>query len=200
MPNASLRVRNACVCLCVVPTACSVADAVASASLEPDGSQSSELKALPPLPSPTLAAPSGHRLAFLLNASGVKIYVCQAAAGGFAWTFKAPQAALVDRHAHVLAKHYAGPTWESVPDGSKVVAEKIREFTDDPRSIPALLLKANAHEGEGRMSSVSYIQRLETSGGVSPADGCDAQHVSAVARVAYAATYYFYRAARRNGD
>jgi hypothetical protein len=43
------------------------------------------------------------------------------------------------------------------------------------------------------MADVSYIQRLDTAGGLAPTTGCDASHVGAIARVDYTATYFFYR-------
>jgi hypothetical protein len=44
------------------------------------------------------------------------------------------------------------------------------------------------------MSDVTFIQRLDTVGGLAPTSACDAQHVGEVAGVEYTATYYFYRA------
>lgn len=46
------------------------------------------------------------------------------------------------------------------------------------------------------MSEVTYIQRLDTQGGLAPATGCDAAHEGATARIGYTATYYFYRAGK----
>lgn len=158
-------------------------------------SASSMLKSFPPLPSPTLAVPEGNRLAFYFDAIGVQIYACQSTASGFGFTFQAPEASLFDRRGRLVIKHFGGPAWQSVDDGSKVIATKIADFTDDPRSIPELLLRASSHEGKGRMADVTYIQRLETVGGLAPAGGCDADHVGVVARVPYTATYFFYRAA-----
>ncbi len=43
------------------------------------------------------------------------------------------------------------------------------------------------------MDDVSYIQRLDTVGGLAPSSGCDAAHVGAIARVDYKATYFFSR-------
>jgi len=145
------------------------------------------------LPSPTLAVPAGARLAFALDAKGVQIYACQAAEAGFAWTLNAPEATLADRQGQIVVKHYAGPTWEWLADGSKVEASKLQAFSDDAGSIPKLLLKVNKHEGQGRLSDVTYIQRLATTRGLAPATGCDAAHLDAVERVEYTATYYFYR-------
>jgi hypothetical protein len=42
------------------------------------------------------------------------------------------------------------------------------------------------------MQNVSYIQRLDTAGGLAPTTGCTADHVGEIAEVPYTATYYFY--------
>jgi hypothetical protein len=178
-------------CLLLGPLACSAAnekgedEAVASAGLS---------LRLPPLPSPTLAVPAGNRLKFYADAIGVQIYACEATATGFAWTFRAPEASLLDRRGRVVIDHYAGPTWEWVADGSKVVAARVAGFTDDPSAIPELLLQATSHENAGRLSQVTYIQRLETTGGLAPSAGCDAEHIGVTVRVDYTATYFFYEA------
>jgi Protein of unknown function (DUF3455) len=152
------------------------------------------LATLPALPSPTLGVPEGNELAFHADAIGVQIYSCAATTAGQAWTFQGPEASLRDQHGRVVVKHYAGPTWQSVSDSSKVVAGKVAEFAANPKAIPELLLQAKSHEGAGLMADVTYIQRLKTSGGLSPSDGCDAAHVGTVARIAYTASYFFYRA------
>jgi hypothetical protein len=134
-------------------------------------------------------------LAFYYDAIGVQIYSCQATETGYAWTFQAPEANLFDRKGRLVVKHYGGPTWEAVSDQSKVVAKKLEEFSARTDAIPELLLQASAHDGKGQMDDVSYIQRLETLGGLAPSSGCDAAHVGATARVDYTATYFFYRPA-----
>lgn len=143
---------------------------------------------------PAIAAPAGNKLAFSYDAAGVQIYDCAAAATGFAWVFRAPEATLYGRNGRVAATHFAGPTWRST-DGSSVVAAKAAEFAASPDAIPWLLLRATSHDGAGRMANVTYVQRLETVGGKAPATGCDATTAGAVARVDYAATYSFYEAA-----
>jgi hypothetical protein len=185
------------VCVLLAPLGCSAADDSTSdnsVTSEDVTSESSMLRALPELSSPTLAVPDGNRLAFYFDATGVQIYTCQAAATGFAWTFQAPEALLFDRRGRAVIDHYAGPTWESLKDGSSVVATKVAGFTPDPSAIPELLLQASAHIGKGRLSRVTFIQRLETTGGLAPTTGCDAEHIGASARVDYTATYYFYEA------
>jgi hypothetical protein len=166
-----------------------------SASAVTVGSESAALK-LPPISDAKLAPPAGNRLAFANDAIGVQIYSCQAAGSGFAFTFVAPEASLFDCNGKVVIKHFGGPTWQSVADGSSVVAKKVGELTDDPKSIAELLLQATTHGGNGIMSDVTFIQRLETVGGLAPTDGCDASQVGVVARVPYTATYFFYKAGR----
>jgi hypothetical protein len=157
-------------------------------------SQALSMKGAPALPSPTLAVPAGNRLAFHYDAVGVQIYDCKANATGASWVFRAPEATLYGKHGKIEGKHYVGPTWES-KDGSTVVGSKVAAFTADPASIPELLLAAVSHTGDGRMSEVTYVQRLDTVGGIAPATGCDATLVGATARIDYTATYYFYEAA-----
>jgi hypothetical protein len=146
----------------------------------------------------SLAPPVGNELAFVTAASGVQEYTCN----GTAWVFVAPDAQLYSAHGcqdEALGHHYAGPTWEWYEDGSTVVAAKRAAATIDPASIPWLLLQATSHgPNDGRMSDVTYIQRLVTDGGIAPATGCDADHVGAAANVPYTAKYFFYRAATGN--
>ncbi len=152
------------------------------------------------IPEP-LRVPSNQSLLFKAAAKGVQIYICTAKAESktdFEWTLKAPSADLFSDRGVLLGKHYAGPTWELKSDGSKVVglvSSKVNAPQKD--AIPLLLLKAKSHQGTGMMSSVSWIQRLDTLGGKAPATGCDLAHQQAEVRVPYAANYYFYRAANR---
>jgi uncharacterized protein DUF3455 len=142
-----------------------------------------------------IAVPDGNRFAFSFDAEGVQIYKCTANATGTAWSwvFQAPQADLFGKNDHFVGTHYAGPTWEFL-DGSSVKGSKVAAATPDPTAIPWLLLKAVSHDGDGRMAEVTYIQRLETVGGLAPATGCDVAHPDAIANVDYTATYAFYRA------
>jgi hypothetical protein len=148
----------------------------------------------PPVP-PTLQVPDGQTVLLKAHAKGVQIYQCVATAGDpgkFDWSFKAPEADLTNKDGKKIAKHYAGPTWEA-NDGSKVVGAVLQK-TDAPRpgAVPWLLLKAKTNEGTGTFARVTYIQRVDTEGGVAPAAGCDQAHVNAEARVEYRANYYFY--------
>jgi len=111
----------------------------------------------------------------------------------FEWSFRAPEAALVDLAGRSLGKHYAGPTWESL-DGSTVVGEiKSRDPGPDRFAIPWLLLTAKSTAGSGLFSQTRSIQRIQTTGGIAPAEACTSENAKQLARVPYTATYYFYR-------
>lgn len=144
-----------------------------------------------------LAAPTGNGLAFELRADGVQIYSCASSPGTAqpAWALQAPEATLFDERGQRAGTHRAGPTWEAL-DGSSVVGAKVEAATPDRAAIPWLLLRAASHgAGPGRMSDVTFVQRIRTSGGMSPSEGCSAATVGTVVRVPYRAVYCFYRSA-----
>jgi len=109
---------------------------------------------------------------------------------------------LLDEGNTVVGTHYVGPTWQA-EDGSFVRAARVAGAPAPiAGAVPWLLLSANAHGGpEGRMTSVTSIQRLTTSGGVAPAaEECNAATVKTEARVPYTADYFFYRANNGNSE
>jgi hypothetical protein len=150
---------------------------------------------LPPQGPDNPKVPDGQAVLLKALGKGVQIYNCKARADDpskFEWSFKAPEADLTNEDGKKIAKHYAGPTWEA-NDGSKVVGE-VQKKADAPRpgAVPWLLLKAKSNEGTGTFAKVTYIQRVDTEGGVAPAAGCDQAHVTTEVRVDYRANYYFY--------
>jgi hypothetical protein len=145
-----------------------------------------------------LAPGKKQRLWFVLRGDGVQIYTCTATASGHEWLFKAPEAELLNRGGAVVGTHYAGPTWEH-DDGSTVVAASIASApSPKPNAIPWLLLRAVSHSGHGKMTNVTAIQRLATTGGTAPTSRCDAANVGDEARVPYTADYFFYRTGHGN--
>jgi len=121
-------------------------------------------------------------------AVGVQIYQWN----GTAWVFIAPAAVLYANEDHdgEVGSHYVGPTWES-NSGSKVVGRRINGCTPDPNSIPWLLLEAVTSEGPGIFNHVTYIQRVNTVGGVAPST--PGTTIGQEAQVPYTAEYVFYR-------
>jgi hypothetical protein len=135
----------------------------------------------------TLKAPAGAKLLLQAHAAGDQIYVCD----GSNWTFSRPDAKLFDDSGKQIGSHFAGPTWE-YSDGSRVIGKVIANAAPDPQSISWLLLEAKGHDGNGLLSRVTSIQRIETKGGTAPAEGCDAAHKGQETRAHYTAIYLFY--------
>ena len=143
-----------------------------------------------------LNVPAHNVLQFTTYATGVQTYVCKARpddATRFEWTFVAPTADLWNPAGEKIGTHYAGPTWEAA-DGSKVAAKVVeRADAAAPGAIPWLLLEATSHTGTGVFGEVSYIQRLETVGGIAPADGCDQAADGTERAIEYTAQYAFFQ-------
>lgn len=148
---------------------------------------------VPDLPSPlcdSVQVPSENKVTFFrLYAVGAQIYRWN----GTTWTFVEPVATLyADANYHdKVGIHYVGPTWES-NGGSKVVATRLASCAPDATAIPWLLLQTVSTDGPGIFGSVTYIQRVNTKGGIAPT--APGSSIGAVAQVPYAAEYHFYRA------
>ena len=144
-----------------------------------------------------LKPPAGQTASVTARAVGVQIYECKPKKDDpsqLEWALKGPDAELRDAGGQKIGKHYLGPTWEA-NDGSKVVGEvKAKDPGPDPAAIPWLMLKAKSTEGAGVLGKTASIQRLYTTGGKAPSDGCGKEAEGAVVRVDYKATYRFYRA------
>lgn len=147
----------------------------------------------PPEVPGNIAVPAGHVLSSMGAAEGFQIYGCQSTG----WVLQQPQAVLLAGGHKPFALHYGGPTWTAM-DGSSVVGARVDGVpAPSPSDIPWLLLRATPKPGavEGALTGTTYIQRLNTSGGVAPATGCDADHLGATTLVPYTADYFFFRAA-----
>ena len=143
-----------------------------------------------------IAVPSGSKLAFTLHGSGLQNYECRAkpaGAGGYDWVFVSPEAALSDRLGALVGRHYAGPTWE-YGDDSKVTGKVLADAAaPKPGDIAWLLLQGTSSARIGVFNGVTYIQRVNTEGGVAPSDACAANLVGTKKAVPYNADYLFYK-------
>ena len=140
---------------------------------------------LQPLDAPTVVAQ--------LAAKGVQIYECRSRKdqpGATEWAFVGPEAELLDSKGRRIGKHYAGPSWES-DDGSKLVGSvKARADAANPDSIPWLLLVTQSVSTPGAFSKATYIQRVNTLGGLPPsAEACSSESLGRIERVGYTADY-----------
>jgi hypothetical protein len=142
----------------------------------------------------TLAAPA-QSVIVTYHAEGAQIYECKAGSdGALTWTFREPIATLL-LDGKTAGRHYAGPTWE-LSDGSiitgKTTASAPGATADD---IPWLKLEVASRRGNGLLSGVTTIQRLNTVGGVLTGP-CD--QVGSFRSAQYSADYSFLGGRNRN--
>jgi Protein of unknown function (DUF3455) len=151
-------------------------------------------------PAPTvpseIVVPEGNKVFLVGHAVGVQIYSCNATPSGFAWSSATPRANLYNDQGKLIITHFAGPTWQAM-DGSRVVGRAEASVTVDRTAIPWVRLAAasTAAGPEGdRLVATTYIQRIETTGGLTPpAAECNAATAGTVAEVPYTADYYFWK-------
>lgn len=130
-----------------------------------------------------LAVPAGQHLALTATVElGSQVYACR----GGAWALEAPAAVLTAPSTDVL--HDAGPRWTATTDGSSLTGAQVAA-APVPGAAPDLLLRASGHAGQGVMSTVDFVQRLDVHGGAPPSGGCaDGAHQA----VGYTAEYRFF--------
>jgi photosystem II stability/assembly factor-like uncharacterized protein len=166
---------------------------------------------LPPVP-PELQVPPGNKAFSEGHAVGTQNYICLPSDSGFAWTFFGPQATLFNDDDKQIITHFlslnpdergmARATWQHSRDTSTVWAMPIASSSDpkfvEPDAIPWLLLQVVGTEpgptGGERLTRTTFIQRLNTSGGVAPMTACPV--VGQTLFVPYMADYFFYKAVK----
>jgi Protein of unknown function (DUF3455) len=163
---------------------------------------------LPSVP-PALQVPPGNKAFREGHAVGTQNYICLPSGSGFAWTFLGPQATLFIDDDKQIITHFLSPnpdengmaaraTWQHSRDTSTVWGRMIASSPDPGGAIPWLLLEVVGTEsgptGGNSLTKTTFIQRLNTSGGVAPMTACPG--VGQLLFVPYTADYLFYRAAR----
>jgi hypothetical protein len=137
--------------------------------------------------------------AFLsVNASGFQKYACQPDG---TWVFTDPVATLFKSNgsAQAIGSHFLNfatgrPVWQ-LKDGSSVEPARAASASGGAGNIALLLLKTvNASPGDDgdRLAQTTWVQRLNTTGGVAPAGSCTPGDHAAVP---YTADYVFWRTA-----
>jgi hypothetical protein len=134
------------------------------------------------------------RLYLILHAIGVQKYACQ---GNGTWFFTDPEATIYKMTGapkpvgtHFLNFSTGRPVWQW-KEGSSVEAARTQTAPGGAGSIAWLLLQAVA-TSPGRLGQTTWIQRLNTTGGVAPAGTCTP---GATIAVPYSADYSFWREA-----
>jgi len=168
---------------------------------------------VPEVPS-NLVVDAGNVPYLQAQAYGTQNYVCLPSATGVAWKLFGPQATLYPQNAPVqIATHFLSPnpeeagtprpTWQHSQDGSAVWAKMIQSSTDANYVAPGAIAwfklemvgTAEGSTGGALLTRTTFIQRVNTQGGVAPATGCTtAAQLGAIALVPYSTDYIFYRA------
>jgi hypothetical protein len=165
----------------------------------------------PPVPS-NIEVPAGNKAFLEGHAVGTQAYICLPSASGFAWTFFGPQATLFNKNDKQVTTHFLSrnpfesdtprATWQHSRDTSAVWGAAIASSSDPnfvaPGAIPWLLLHVvgtqDGPTGGDKLTASTFIQRLNTSGGVAPSTGCSlSTDVGKTALVPYTADYFFYK-------
>jgi Protein of unknown function (DUF3455) len=164
--------------------------AVASAAAAP-GSQTTPGDPLDPR-----TYEPGSKPSLAVYAVGVQKYACQP---NGAWLFTDPEAVLYDAEqagkpvgTHFLNFGTGRPVWQ-FKDGSSVEAARKVTVGGGPGNIAWLLLQAAAtasgSDGD-RLAGSTWVQRLNTSGGVAPSTSCTPGDTLAVP---YTTDYFFWK-------
>lgn len=184
---------------------CGIAFALVLAVSQSQRAQAGKPPIQPPDVPSIIQVPAGNQPFRVAHAVGTQNYVCLST--GWASSVYGPQATLFneDREqslTHFLSAYPTGsdaffPTWQDSRDTSVVWANAVKDakYTPDPTAIAWLLLKvvdtAPGPTGGDKMLGTTYIQRVNTTGGLIPTRTCDPGDR---ALVPYTADYYFYKA------
>ena len=145
----------------------------------------------------SVKVPAGHRVAMEAVGVGETAYECREkkdAAGQYEWVFLGPEAVLNDRCGKKIGSYFGPPATFENMDGSKVVGVQMAVSPSSPGNLPIQLAKANPTTGSGAMVGVTYVQRVNTKGGVAPATACGMATKGDLQKVKFQADYIFYKA------
>lgn len=153
--------------------------------------------AAPSAPAPSLGffsrikVPDTVEPVLRLQARGVQVFRCEPRSSGHAWVFRLPEADLVDAGGKAVIRHGANFSFEHA-DGSRLLGTVV-DFDEAPDSndLRWLLLSARSF-GQGVLTGVNYVQRVNTIGGMPPAR-CEAAQQNRLLRVDFSADFVFYK-------
>jgi len=174
--------------------------------------------AVPPVPA-AIKVEAGQKAFLVGHAVGTQNYICLPLGSGFAWTLFGPQATLFNDDEAQRITHFLSPnpeeggllraTWQHSRDTSSVWARAINSSSDPmfvaPGAIPWLLLEVvgsqRGPKGGNKLTATTFIQRLNTGGGIAPSTGCAlSTDLGKREFVPYTADYYFYKDRDKNDD
>ena len=165
----------------------------------------------PPVVPDGLKVDAGHEAFLVGHGVGTQNYICQPAKslGRVAWTLFTPQATLFNDQHEQLITHFFSPnpdedgivvrvTWEDSADSSIVWAKAVASASVTATAVPWLKLQAVGSRvgptGGKTLSRTTFIQRVNTEGGLAPTTDCDTPtDIGRKAFVPYTADYFFYK-------
>jgi Protein of unknown function (DUF3455) len=172
--------------------------------------QESVAISMPPVPD-DITVPAGNKVFRVGHAVGTQNYVCLPSGQDFKFTLFTPQATLYSDEGGQLITHYFSPnafegetiraTWQDSRDSSAVWARATNSSSDPyfvaPDAIAWVLLQAvgsqDGPNGGDTLSGTTFVQRLNTTGGVAPSTGCTTSNdIGHQSFVPYTADYFFY--------
>jgi Protein of unknown function (DUF3455) len=167
----------------------------------------------PPVVPASIEVPAPNQAFLVGHGVGTQNYVClpSPSIGRVAWTLFTPQATLFSDQREQLITHFFGPnpaeggvvrvSWEDSEDTSQVWGRVVASSTDRGfvavDAIPWLLVQIVGSQagptGGTTITGTTFIQRVNTSGGVAPNTGClRPTDIGNKAFVPYTADYVFF--------
>jgi len=204
--------------LCIAGLLLAAAAAMTFTAFSPQPAYADQAITPPSVPE-NIEVPAGNTVYLVGHATGTQNYICLPDGGNFKYTLFTPQATLFNADSEEIMTHYFGPNpeeggivraaWQDSQDTSTVWG---RVMSGDSSTDPAYVAKGAiawllvtivgdqaGPAGGDRLTKTTYIQRVNTSGGVAPSTGCaSVGDVGRQAFVPYTTDYYFYRAAKGN--
>jgi hypothetical protein len=138
-----------------------------------------------------IKVPGGHDPVAQFAARGVQIFRCEREGTAYEWRFRQPEAELFDAQGQPVARHGANFSFEH-RDGSRLIGSVVaHDKAPAADTLPWLLFSAKSY-GKGEFGGISYVQRVNTRGGMPPR-GCAAAQANKLLRVDFGADFVFYR-------
>jgi hypothetical protein len=137
-----------------------------------------------------IRAPDGSEPVLRLTARGVQVFRCEQRPDGPVWAFRLPEADLYNEKGELIVRHGANFSFEH-SDGSRLVGTVAAHEQASDEDLLWLLLSTKSF-GNGALTGVRYVQRVNTKGGMPPGR-CSGAQLNRLLRVDFSADFVFYR-------